>query len=51
MSCNNLQRAGTRREPSIARFWDALVAEPDKTQALNDIASVPNPRRNSRSLS
>jgi hypothetical protein len=51
MSCNNLERSGTRREPAIARFWDALVAEPNNTHGLNDIARAPNPRRNSRSLS
>jgi hypothetical protein len=38
MQCNHLDGNRTRRDPTIARFWDALVAEPDNTHALNDVA-------------
>ena len=52
MQRNHLHRNRNRRDPAIARFWDALVAQPDNLCAGDDdLAEPSNPRHNFAALS
>ena len=52
MQRNHLHHNRNRRDPAIARFWDALVAQPDNIQPRDDdLAQPSNPRHNFATLS